>query len=64
MSDDPNNIAFITPIASWEIDFWGKFRRANESARAQLIASEYGLRSVQIALISGRSKYIFPSIGF
>ena len=52
LTDDPSNVAFITPIASWELDFWGKFRRANESARAQLIASEYGLRSVQIALIS------------
>lgn len=37
---------------SWEIDFWGKFRRANEAARAELVASEYGKRSVQIALIS------------
>ncbi|MEE9214637.1 MAG: TolC family protein, partial [Thermodesulfobacteriota bacterium] len=50
--DDPNNSAFISPIVNWEIDFWGKFRRANESARAQLIASEYGFRSVQISLIS------------
>lgn len=52
LADDPNNIAFITPVVNWEIDFWGKFRRANESARAQLLASEYGLRTVQIALIS------------
>jgi outer membrane protein, multidrug efflux system len=52
LTDDPNNLAFITPIISWEIDFWGRFRRANESARAQLLASEYGLRTVQIGLIS------------
>lgn len=50
--DDPNNTAFITGLASWEIDFWGKFRRANESARAQLLASEYGYKSVEISLIS------------
>lgn len=36
----------------WELDFWGKFRRANEAARAELLASEYGLRTVQISLIS------------
>jgi outer membrane protein, multidrug efflux system len=24
---------------SWEVDFWGKFRRATEAARAQLLAS-------------------------
>ena len=50
--DEPGNIAFIAPVASWEIDFWGKFRRANESARAQLLASEFGKRTVQISLIS------------
>ena len=37
---------------NWEIDFWGKFRRANEAARAELVASEYGKRVVQIGLIS------------
>src|SRR5258706_1387906 len=28
--------------ASWEIDFWGKFRRATEAARAELVSSEAG----------------------
>lgn len=37
---------------SWELDFWGKFRRANESAKAEMIASEFGQRTVQIGLIS------------
>ena len=37
---------------NWEIDFWGKYRRANESARAEMLASEYGQRAVQVALIS------------
>ncbi len=37
---------------NWELDFWGKFRRSNEAARADLVASEYGLRTVQIGLIS------------
>jgi len=43
---------FITPVLSWEIDFWGKFSRATESAEAQLLASEYSLRKVQVSLIS------------
>ncbi|VAX15452.1 Efflux transport system, outer membrane factor (OMF) lipoprotein [hydrothermal vent metagenome] len=46
-----NNFNVSAPL-SWEIDFWGKFRRANESARAQLLASEYSLRTVQLSLIS------------
>ena len=37
---------------NWEIDFWGKFRRANEAARAELAATEYGQRTIQIGLIS------------
>ncbi len=43
---------FIAPTLNWEIDFWGKFRRANEAARADLVASEYSMRTVQISLIS------------
>ncbi len=50
--DEPNNSAFISPVVNWEIDFWGKFRRANESARAQLLATEYAKKTVQISLIS------------
>ncbi len=50
--DESNNSAFIAPVVNWEIDFWGKFRRATESARSDLIATEYGYRSIQISLIS------------
>jgi len=37
---------------SWELDFWGKFRRATESARAELIATEEGRRTVVMTLVS------------
>jgi multidrug efflux system outer membrane protein len=37
---------------SWEIDFWGKFRRATEAARAELLASEWGRRAVLTTLVS------------
>lgn len=37
---------------NWELDFWGKFRRSNEAAQAELVATEYGQRTVQIGLIS------------
>jgi multidrug efflux system outer membrane protein len=38
--------------AAWEIDFWGKFRRANEAARAQLYATEEFKRGVMLILVS------------
>ncbi len=44
---------------SWEIDFWGKYRRATESARASLLASEYGKRSVMISLITAVARNYF-----
>ena len=37
---------------SWELDFWGKFRRASESAQAQLFSTEEGRRTVVLTLVS------------
>jgi len=51
-SSTTDKYAFIAPVLSWEIDFWGKYRRSTEAARAELMASEYSLRTVQISLIS------------
>ncbi len=44
---------------NWELDFWGKFRRANEAALADLLSTEFGLRSVQMSLISEVSSSYF-----
>lgn len=49
---------------SWEIDFWGKFRRSTESAKAALSASEYGKRTVQIGLISQITGTYFQLLDF
>lgn len=37
---------------NWEIDFWGKYRRLNEAARANILASEQGYRATQLSLMS------------
>jgi multidrug efflux system outer membrane protein len=42
----------VTASTRWELDFWGKFRRATEGARAVLLASEWGRRSVVTSLVS------------
>ena len=44
--------AFAALNASWEIDLWGRIRRLNESARAQLLASEEGRRGVRLSLVA------------
>jgi len=38
--------------ASWEIDLWGKYRRASEAARADLLGTEEGRRSVVLTLVA------------
>ena len=38
--------------ASWEVDFWGRFRRATEVSRATLAATEWGRRAVVTSLIA------------
>ena len=37
--------------AAWELDFWGRFRRATESARASLLAQEWAQRAVISSLV-------------
>ena len=51
-SDQAINVFTGFGSLNWELDFWGKFRRANEAAKADLLASEYAQRTVQIGLIS------------
>jgi len=35
----------------WELDFWGKFRRATEAARASVLATEWGQKAVISSLV-------------
>ncbi|QNI31151.1 TolC family protein [Alloacidobacterium dinghuense] len=36
----------------WNLDFWGKYRRQTEAARAQLFATEWGQRAVISSLVT------------
>jgi multidrug efflux system outer membrane protein len=42
----------VTLSLAWELDFWGKFRRATESARASLLSEEWAQRQVISSLVS------------
>jgi multidrug efflux system outer membrane protein len=42
----------LTASAAWELDFWGKYRRATESARANLLANEWARQQVISSLVS------------
>ena len=43
----------------WELDFWGKFRRATEAARATLLATEWGQKAVISSLVSNVASAYF-----
>jgi outer membrane protein, multidrug efflux system len=46
--------SYVTGVGlSWELDLWGKVRRATEAAQAQMLATEDFQRGVMITLLSG-----------
>jgi multidrug efflux system outer membrane protein len=47
-----NNGFAVEGTLSYEIDFWGKYRRATEAARAQLLQSDYAKQDVMAGLVS------------
>jgi len=46
------NVYEIGATATWELDFWGRVRRANESALADLIATEEDRRALVLTVVS------------
>jgi multidrug efflux system outer membrane protein len=38
--------------AAWNLDFWGRYRRATEAARANLLASQWGQKEVISTLVA------------
>ena len=50
--NNPYNQYEVNLGAAWEIDFWGKYRRATEAARAQMLATEEARRTVVLTLVT------------
>jgi multidrug efflux system outer membrane protein len=42
----------VSASAAWQLDFWGRYRRATEAARANLLASEWARQEVITTLIA------------
>jgi multidrug efflux system outer membrane protein len=49
---NPANSFQVFLNASWEIDLWGKLRRATEASRADLLSTEEGRRAVILTLVT------------
>jgi len=41
----------FTAVASWNLDFWGLYRRQSEAARAELLATEWGRRATLSSVV-------------
>ncbi|HVJ04927.1 MAG TPA: efflux transporter outer membrane subunit [Candidatus Saccharimonadales bacterium] len=51
--------AQLGTAASWELDFWGKYRKSTEAARANLAATEWGRKAVISTLVSNVASSYF-----
>jgi len=49
---NPNDFYEVFLNGNWEIDIWGKIRRATEASRAQILSSEEGRRTVILTLVA------------
>jgi multidrug efflux system outer membrane protein len=47
-----SNVFSVEGSLSYELDFWGKYRRATEAARAQLLVSQYSKQDVTAGLVA------------
>ena len=53
------NNFLLSANTSFELDFWGRLRRAQEAARAQYIATRYGRDVVALTLAAGVAQIYF-----
>ena len=49
---------------AWELDIWGRIRRSNEAARADLLSKEENRRAVILQLVSGVAESYFNLLQF
>jgi multidrug efflux system outer membrane protein len=50
---------FAVLAAAWELDVWGRLRRASEASRAEMLASDAFRRGVVLSLVSGVAQAYF-----
>jgi outer membrane protein, multidrug efflux system len=57
-----NNEAQVQILASYQLDLWGQLRRMSEAARANLLASRYAARAVNVTLVATVANSYFQLI--
>jgi len=49
----------VQGAVAYELDFWGRYQRASEAARAQLLATEYGREATKLSLTGAVARRYF-----
>jgi len=49
----------VSASAAWNVDFWGRYRRATEAARANLLANEWAQKEVTATLVANLASSYF-----
>jgi len=49
----------VNASASWNVDFWGRYRRATEAARANLLANQWAQKEVTATLVASVASSYF-----
>jgi outer membrane protein, multidrug efflux system len=49
----------VSATAAWNLDFWGRYRRATEAARATLLANEWAQKEVMATLVANLASSYF-----
>lgn len=57
-----NGSALLTMNAFWELDLWGRIRRADEAALARILAAEEARRGVMLILVTDVAQAYFELI--
>lgn len=61
-ADEPQSSYSVQGAVGYEIDFWGRYQRASESARAELLNSEYGREATKLGLTGDVARGYFGLI--
>lgn len=54
-----SNMSQLGLSSVWQLDFWGRYRKANEAARATLAASDWGRKAVISSLVANVASSYF-----
>ncbi|TVR41660.1 MAG: efflux transporter outer membrane subunit [Cryomorphaceae bacterium] len=61
---DVDNLFYTAAFVNWDLDFWGKYRRLNEAARARIVQTAEGYRATRLSLISTVASEYFLLLDF